>query len=465
LDHNGIPSARWFSEFENQMNLMAAEITQQSIVIVGLGQTGLSCARFLSQRDYVVAIMDSREQPPALVEIQQEYPEILIKTGGFDASWLKQADMVVLSPGVDPRHADIEAAKQSGVEIVGDVELFARYANAPIIAITGSNGKSTVTTLLADMASQAEKVVKVGGNLGTPTLDLITEPAPDFYIVELSSFQLETVTSLNAFASAVLNVSPDHMDRYDNVQDYQNAKATIFNGDGVMVINADDGFVSQLSREDRNQITFGEDADFSVISQDGKQWLAEKDQPLIEVDKLKIVGKHNVANALAALALGSAMALPMPAMLTALQQYLGLPHRCRLVGENNGVSWFNDSKATNVGACVAAIEGLVDTGNIILIAGGVGKNQDFSKLTATLQQHVRAVILLGEDAELISESVPKQLEQYSVRSLQHAVSKANEIAITGDNVLLSPACASFDMFSGYAQRGDVFEELVRGYCL
>ncbi|MBL1320312.1 MAG: UDP-N-acetylmuramoyl-L-alanine--D-glutamate ligase [Methylophaga sp.] len=445
---------------------MAAEISQQqSIVIVGLGQTGLSCARFLAERGYVIAMMDSREQPPALAEIQREYPEILIKTGGFDASWLKQADMLVLSPGVDPRHADIEAAKLSGVEIVGDVELFARYANAPIIAITGSNGKSTVTTLLADMASEAGKGCKVGGNLGTPTLDLITEPAPDFYIVELSSFQLETVTSLNAFASVVLNVSPDHMDRYDSEQDYQNAKATIFNGDGVMVINSDDVFVSQLAQADRNQITFGTDADFNVISHDGKQWLAEKGQPLIAIDELKIIGKHNVANALAVLALGSAMALPMLAMLTALKQYLGLPHRCRLVGENNGVRWFNDSKATNVGACVAAIQGLADTGNIILIAGGEGKNQDFSALTATLQQHVRAVILLGQDAELISESVPKDLEHYSVRSLQHAVSKANEIAISGDNVLLSPACASFDMFNSYAQRGDVFEALVREQCL
>ncbi|MFW5426606.1 MAG: UDP-N-acetylmuramoyl-L-alanine--D-glutamate ligase [Methylophagaceae bacterium] len=444
---------------------MAAEITQQSIVIVGLGQTGLSCARFLTQKGFAVAIMDTREQPPALETIQQEYPEILVKTGGFDASWMQQADMIVLSPGVDPRNENIEDAHKSGVEIVGDVELFARYANAPIIAITGSNGKSTVTTLLADMAQQAGRKIKVGGNLGTPTLDLITDPAPDFYIVELSSFQLETVSSLNAFSSVVLNVSPDHMDRYDSEQDYQNTKAKIFNGDGVMVLNYDDAFVSQLSQQDRNQITFGVNADFSVVSHNGKQWLAEKGQPLIEVDHLKIVGKHNIANALAALALGSAMALPMPAMLTALQQYLGLPHRCCLVGENGGVRWFNDSKATNVGACVAAIKGLADTGNIILIAGGVGKDQDFSALTATLQQHVRAVILLGEDAELISESVPKQVKYYSVRSLQHAVSKANEIAMEGDNILLSPACASFDMFSGYAQRGDVFEELVREHCL
>lgn len=444
------------------MKPMTAEITQhQSVVIVGLGQTGLSCARFLAEREYIVAIMDSRSRPPALEVIQQEYPEILIKTGGFDADWMQQADMIVLSPGVDPRDEGIEAAKQSGVEIVGDVELFARYANAPVIAITGSNGKSTVTTLLADMAAEAGKECKAGGNLGTPTLDLISEPAPDFYIIELSSFQLETVSSLNAFASALLNISPDHLDRYDSEQEYQNAKAKVFNGDGVMVINVDDSYVNQLAQPKRNQITFGKDADFSVITKDGKQYLAGQGQTLIEIDKLKIIGKHNVANALAALALGSAMALPMSAMLTALQHYLGLPHRCRLVTEKQGVRWFNDSKATNVGACIAAIEGLADVGELILIAGGAGKDQDFSKLTSTLQHHVKTIILLGEDAELIAASVPKQVELYGVDTLRDAVITAKQIAVTGDNVLLSPACASFDMFSGYAHRGDVFENLVR----
>ena len=446
------------------MNPMAAEITQQSIVIVGLGQTGLSCARFLVGKGFAVAIMDSREQPPGLEALQQEYPEVLIKTGGFDADWLTDADMVVLSPGVDPRHEMIQLAEQRGIEIVGDVELFARYANAPIIAITGSNGKSTVTTLLADMANEAGKQCRVGGNLGTPTLDLISEPAPDFYIVELSSFQLETVKTLNAFASVVLNVSPDHLDRYDSVKDYQDVKAKIYFGDGVMVVNVDDPYVNQLIQENRNQITFGMNADFSVANYEGRQWLTEKGVRLLDVDTLKIVGKHNVANALAALALGSAMALPMSAMLIALQQYIGLPHRCRLVVKQNDICWFNDSKATNVGACIAAIQGLSDTGNIILIAGGVGKDQDFSELTVVLQRHVRAIILLGEDATLIAESVPEQCEMYRVDSLKAAVMKAGDIAKTGENIVLSPACASFDMFSSYEERGDVFEKLVKELC-
>ncbi len=447
------------------MNSMATKITQQSIVIIGLGQTGLSCARFLVEKGFTVAIMDSRQQPPGLDTLQQDYPEVLIKTGGFDEDWLIEADMVVLSPGVDPRNEVIQTAKQRGIEIVGDVELFARYANAPIIAITGSNGKSTVTTLLAEMAIEADKQCQVGGNLGTPTLDLIIEPAPDFYIVELSSFQLETVTSLNAFVSVVLNVSPDHLDRYDSVEDYQDAKVTIFNGDGVMVLNVDDPFVSQFVQDNRNQITFGAGADFSVTMYEGSQWLTEKGKRLIDVGSLKIVGKHNIANALAALALGSAMALPMSTMLTALRRYSGLPHRCRLVARQNDICWFNDSKATNVGACIAAIEGLSDSGNIVLIAGGVGKGQDFSELTAILQHHVRAIILFGEDAELIAESVPEQCEMYFVNSLESAVLKAREIVNTGENVVLSPACASFDMFSGYEERGDTFEMLIEEHCL
>ncbi len=452
------------------MNSIATQIVPEmkqahSILIIGLGQTGLSCARFLVQQGFDVAIMDTREQPPSLAILQEEYPEVLVKTGGLDSQLMQQADMIVLSPGVDPRVPEIVAAHEAGIELVGDVELFARYANAPIVAITGSNGKSTVTTLLADMAVEAGKDIKVGGNLGTPSLDLITEPAPDFYIVELSSFQLETVSTLNAFAAVILNVSPDHLDRYNTEQDYQAAKARIFAGDGVMIINRDDRVVSELSDDSRNQIGFSLQAsqgvDFGVMQYQGEEWLAEGSEPLLSIKSLKIVGKHNVANALAALALGSAMALPMPAMLTTLQQYSGLPHRCRLVLEQDNVRWFNDSKATNVGACIAAIEGLADNGKIILIVGGVAKEQDFSELTSVIEQYVTSVIVFGQDAALISAVVPSNTPQHLVSSMQEAVSKAKEIVKQGENVLLSPACASFDMFSGYAERGDVFEACVK----
>lgn len=447
------------------MTASAIQIPQPSnCLIIGLGQTGLSCARFLALHDIDVAVMDTRNEPPALAVLQQQYPEVVVKTGELDLEWMQQADMIVLSPGVDPRLPEIVAAKEAGVEMVGDIELFARYANAPVIAITGSNGKSTVTTLLAEMAEQAGKNIAVGGNLGTPALDLITEEKPDFYIVELSSFQLETVNSLNAFAATILNVSPDHLDRYDSIEAYQQAKARIYAGDGVMVINRDDKVVHQLSQPKRNQIGFSlhesQGVDFGLIEKDDKQFLAEGEQILIAVEDMKIVGKHNIANALAALALGSAMALPMTAMLKALTNYTGLPHRCRHVANINNSRWFNDSKATNVGATIAAIDGLSDHGQLILILGGVAKDQDFSSLTHVLVDSVRAVIMLGQDAHLIAKVIPETVLTYHVEDMKSAVKKAEEIVIAGENVLLSPACASFDMFSGYEERGDTFEQYV-----
>lgn len=438
---------------------------RQSFLIVGIGQTGLSCARFLVSQGYAVAIMDTREQPPALSTLQAELPEVLVKTGGLLRDWLLKSDTIVLSPGVDPRLPEIKDARDSGVEIVGDIELFARYANAPIIAITGSNGKSTVTTMLAEMAVTAGKQVQVGGNLGTPALELIVEPAPDLYILELSSFQLETVESLNAYAAVVLNVSPDHLDRYDSEQAYQDAKAKIYAGTGVKIINQDDPIVNSWSTEQRKQISFTlsqpQDNDFGLINKNGQLWLAQGKQALLAVNDLKIAGKHNVANALAALALGSAIGLPVPAMLTAIQSYRGLPHRCYLVAEDQGVRWLDDSKATNVGACLAAIEGLADSGNIILIAGGVAKDQDFSALTDALKHHVRAVVLLGQDAQLIADVTPDNVQQISAIGMADAVSKAQQIAHSGDNVLLSPACASFDMFTGYIERGEKFAQAVK----
>lgn len=448
------------------MNAHAHSTLPDNCLIIGLGQTGFSCAKFLVQQGIDVAVMDTREIPPSLAALQQNYPEVVIKTGGLDEQWLQQADMIVLSPGVDPRIPELEAARDAGVEVVGDIELFARYANAPIVAITGSNGKSTVTTLLAEMVKAAGQIAQVGGNLGTPALDLITEPAPDFYIIELSSFQLETVKSLNAFTAVILNVSPDHLDRYDSVQDYQRAKARIYHGDGVMVLNRDDKVVNDLAQPDRHQIGFSlhvsSGVDFGVITQNGQQWIAEGNQALMPVTELKIMGQHNVANVLAALALGSAMALPIAAMLTALQQYSGLPHRSHFVTERRGVRWFNDSKATNVGACIAAIEGMAGNCQIVLIAGGMAKGQDFRTLTASLSNHVRAVILIGQDAAILAKEIPANVQQVQANDMTDAVHKADVMSQTGDIVLLSPACASFDMFSGYAERGDVFEQAVMG---
>ncbi len=435
-----------------------------SILIIGIGQSGLSSARFLVKNGYTVAMMDTRELPPGLNVLQTELPEVLVITGGLNESIMLQADMIILSPGIDPRLPEIIAAKKKNIELVGDVELFAREANAPIVAITGSNGKSTVTTLIAEMAIESNQKVQVGGNLGTPVLELLIEPAPDFYIVELSSFQLETVRSLNAFVATVLNVTPDHMDRYDTEQQYKDTKATIYNGNGVMVLNRDDESVMQLARHDRNQIHFSLDAcdgvDFGLLKKGGTTWLAEGSQALLQVDELKIKGKHNVANALASLAIGSAMGLSMVAMVATLKRYPGLPHRCNLVANINGIQWFNDSKATNVGACIAAIEGIAGSGKIILIAGGVAKDQDFTGLTAVINKYVTAVIVLGQDAKLIEAVVPKEVNTYYVETIDCAVKQAKDIAESGSNVLLSPACASFDMFSGYEQRGEAFETAV-----
>lgn len=440
-------------------------LSHKNCLIIGLGQTGLSCAQFLADHALSVAVMDTREHPPAMATLQQDCPQVLIKTGGLDQTWLLQADMIVLSPGVDPRMTEIRSAREAGIEIVGDIELFARYADAPIVAITGSNGKSTVTTLVSLMAQVAGKNVLTGGNLGTPALDLLGHASPDFYILELSSFQLETVRSLNAFAAVVLNVSPDHLDRYDSVEEYQQAKRIVFNGNGVMVINRDDPVVSEMAEADRIQIGFSmhksEGVDFGLMQKDGQIWLSEGNEPLLAVNKLKIVGSHNLANALAALALGSAMALPMPAMLTALQEFNGLPHRCRMVRELDRVRWFNDSKATNVGACIAAISGLTDSGPVVLIAGGVGKDQNFAELTDSFEGAVRAVVLIGEDADRIAAIVPASVTLSYAGNMTDAVAKARQLAEPGDNVLLSPACASFDMFSGYAERGDKFEQAVR----
>jgi UDP-N-acetylmuramoylalanine--D-glutamate ligase len=447
------------------MNAMMKDHTQaQSFLIIGLGQTGLSCARFLTRQGFPVVIMDTRENPPAADTVKNELPDVLVMCGKLNSEWLLKSDVIVLSPGVDPRMAEISQAKDAGIEIIGDIELFARYANAPIIAITGSNGKSTVTTMVAEMAVTAGKQVQVGGNLGVPALELLTEVAPDFYILELSSFQLETVQSLDAFASVVLNVSPDHLDRYDSLEDYQSAKEKIYFGTGIKIINRDDPIVKLWTSSDRHDIGFTlsepQNEDFGITLRDGKHWLTHNQQALLAVEDMQITGSHNVANALATLALGHAMALPMLAMLTAIQNYRGLPHRCTVVKKENNITWIDDSKATNVGACIAAIEGLKQQGNLILLAGGVGKDQDFSPLTQPIADSVSCVILLGQDAPIFEAVLPNNVAVIHAISMDDAVEQARRIAKSGDIVLLSPACASFDMFSGYAERGDKFAQAV-----
>lgn len=433
-------------------------------LVVGLGTTGVSCARFLSHIGVPVAVTDSREQPPGLETLQRELPDVALFLGGFDKQAFERAERIVVSPGVSLREPLLVDARARGVEVIGDIELFARHASAPVIGITGSNGKSTVTTLLGLMAQQAGRSVRVGGNLGVPALDLLKEDEPDLYVLELSSFQLETVQSLSCLAAVVLNVSPDHMDRYDSLGDYAKAKQTIFHHARLQVVNRDDEYAAALAHEHAPVVSFGvtepKGKDYGLRTMDGEMWIACGDTALMPVAELRMPGRHNLANALAALALGAAAGLPVEAMLRALREFQGLPHRTEWVGEYQGVRWFNDSKATNIGAALAAIQGF--EGPLVLIAGGQGKGADFTELAAGLDARVRHVVVMGEAADEIESVLQGRIPVSHATDMQEAVRLAAARSQPGDTVLLSPACASFDMFRGYQHRGECFVQALRG---
>jgi len=435
-------------------------------LIIGLGATGLSCARFLAAQGVQVAVADSRKRPPGLDALNAEYPDIAVFLGPFDDRLFDSAERLVVSPGVPVTTPQIAAARARGVPVVGDIELFARTAEAPVVAITGSNGKSTVTTLVGEMARASGVHVAVGGNLGTPALDLLDD-AVELYVLELSSFQLETTESLQAAVATVLNVTPDHMDRYIDVEAYAAAKARVLAGAGVGVYNADDPLVAAMSGSDDTwYFTLGEsqnDKMFGVCAIDGQDYLCRGEQPLLAAQELRIPGLHNRANALAALAIGTALGLDLSQMLEVLRGFPGLPHRTQFVAEIGGVSWYNDSKGTNVGASIAAMQGLDknDATRTVLIAGGDCKGADFAALGAVLARCARGVVLIGRDAPAIAAVVPATVAQMAARDMDDAVAKAASLARPGDRVLLSPACASFDMFSDYRQRGDIFMQAVR----
>jgi UDP-N-acetylmuramoylalanine--D-glutamate ligase len=440
--------------------------TAAKTLIVGLGATGLSCARYLAAQGVQVAVADSREKPPGLDALLAEFPDIAVFLGPFDERLFDTAERLVVSPGVPVSTPQIDAARRRGVPVLGDIELFVRAARAPVVAITGSNGKSTVTTLLGEMAAASGLRAAVGGNLGIPALQLLDD-AVELYVLELSSFQLETTESLQAAVATVLNVSPDHMDRYPDLESYAAAKARAVHGAGVGVFNADDPVVAAMGgADDAWFFTLGEsqhDKMFGVCEIDGQVYLCRGEQPLLGVDELKIPGLHNRANALAALTMGSALGLDLQAMLDVLRGFRGLPHRTEFVAERDGVSWYNDSKGTNVGASIAALRGLDrgDASRTVLIAGGDCKGADFSPLGEVLAACARAVVLIGRDAPMVAACVPESVPQVRAGDITDAVAKAAELALPGDRVLLSPACASFDMFTGYAQRGDRFMQAVR----
>lgn len=449
--------------------MSASRPKTSSAVIVGLGKTGLSCARYLRAHGWQIAVTDTRAQPPELAKLQALDPTIPVRVGGLDMSLLDDALCVVASPGVSLNEPFFIEARKRGLEVVGDIELFARAVDAPVVGITGTNGKSTVTTLVGRMAERAGLKVRVGGNLGEPALDLLVAAAGDaqkteLYVLELSSYQLESTQSLDLKAAAVLNVTADHMDRYGTIEDYATAKARIFARCDTAVINLDDPLVVAMPRPGQRTLGFSLrasiGADYAVVTgADSQWWLSRRNEPLLPVAAMKIKGLHNAANALAALALGEALGLPLEAMLSELTSFPGLPHRSQWVADVNGVTYINDSKGTNVGATLAAVAGM--SGPLVMIAGGDGKNQDFAPLSEAFRGKVRHAVLIGRDAAAIARVLNGTCTFEKAATLEEAVRAAARAARPGDTVLLSPACASLDMFRDYTHRGAVFTQAVK----
>ncbi len=439
--------------------------SDQFRIVVGLGKSGMSLVRHLARRGLPFAVVDTRANPPELATLKAEYPDVQVRCGELDVDFLCTASELLVSPGLAVSTPALQEAAARGVKLSGDIELFAREAKAPIVAITGSNAKSTVTTLVGEMAAAAGRTVAVGGNLGTPALDLLADDV-DLYVLELSSFQLETTEQLNAEVATCLNISEDHMDRYSGLPAYHQAKHRIFRGARQVVVNRDDRLSRPLVGEDVPTWTFGlgkpDFKGFGLFEEKGEKYLAFQFEALMPVRELKMRGAHNQSNALAALALGHAVGLTFGPMLDTLRRFTGLPHRCQWVGERAGVSYYDDSKATNVGAALAAIEGLgadID-GKLVLIAGGDGKGADFSALRAPVARYCRAVVLLGRDAPRLAEALGEAAVLIRVASLEEAVQRAAECAESGDAVLLSPACASLDMFKNFEERGRLFAAAV-----
>lgn len=445
---------------------MKAIITDKRIVIVGLGKTGLSCVRHLYAQGKHITVMDTRNNPPGLKELNENYPGVTVILGSLDKGILCAADEIVISPGLSLNTPEIKAAIEQDVRVRGDIDLFVESVNAPLIAITGSNGKSTVTTLLGEMALKAGMNVGIGGNLGTPALDLLSKDK-ELYVLELSSFQLETTNLLNAESVVLLNLSEDHMDRYPNKMAYLQAKQRIFRGAKNIIVNDDEQLSSPLVNTTVKLIHYGLNSNdlekFSVIEKDGERYLAKGFELLLSEKHLLIRGEHNISNALAALALGSSINLPMSSMIEALKGYKGLEHRCQFVATVEGVEYVNDSKGTNPGAVVTALNSLGKSiaGKVILIAGGDSKGADLEILVKPLSNFVKGLVLIGVDAEKLQKQFESVVPVYKENTMKGAVQTAKSLAEKGDLVLLSPGCASLDMFQNFEHRGGVFMEEVR----
>ncbi|MHA3548550.1 UDP-N-acetylmuramoyl-L-alanine--D-glutamate ligase [Yersinia enterocolitica] len=433
----------------------------KKVVIIGLGLTGLSCVDFFIARGVTPRVMDTRINPPGLDKLPENVER---HVGDLNQQWLLDADLIVASPGIALAHPALSEAAEAGVEIVGDIELFCRENQAPVVAITGSNGKSTVTTLVGEMAKAAGWQVGIGGNIGVPALNLLKQLTlqkheNQLVVLELSSFQLETTSSLRASAATILNVTEDHTDRYPfGLQQYRAAKLRVYENAKVCVVNADDALTMPVRGADNRCISFGVDVgDYHLNKQQGEIWLRVCGEKVLNTREMKLTGRHNYTNALAALALADAVGIPRSSSLKALTMFTGLPHRFQLVFEHNGVRWINDSKATNVGSTEAALDGLQVDGTLHLLLGGDGKSADFSGLTRFLQGDHIKIYCFGRDGEQLAELRP-EVSQLTETMEQAMVLLAKSLA-PGDMVLLSPACASLDQFRSFEQRGDEFARL------
>ncbi len=450
-------------------------------MVLGLGDTGLSMARWLARRGADVRVADSRSEPPHTAVLARELPRVPLATGAFREETLRGADLVAISPGLDRRAPPVADAIRRGVPVVGDVELFAQAlreavsrqpsaVSPKVVAVTGSNGKSTVTAMTGEMLRAAGRRTVVAGNIGTPVLDALGAieagaPAPDVFVLELSSFQLESTSSLEPDAAAMLNLCEDHLDRYDGMDSYAAAKARVFAGNGVQVLNRDDRRSLGMQRPGRAHYTFGAglpraENEWGICTAHGGEALARGSRSLMALSELPLAGLHNAANALAAHALACAVGAPDEVMPRALRSFRGLPHRMQQVAEHRGVLFLDDSKGTNVGATVAALSGMRRP--VVLIAGGDGKGQDFTPLAPAVKQRARAVVLIGRDAERVARAIASSgVPIERAAGMDEAVAAAFRASRKGDAVLLSPACASFDMFRSYEHRGEAFVAAVR----
>lgn len=434
--------------------------------VVGLGVSGLSCARFLHEKGIDFYVVDSRQTPPGLEEIRSLCPQEKIHLGSLDALLTLPVNELYVSPGIPLSHPVLVTLREQGVELRGDVDLFCDYADAPIVAITGSNAKSTVTTLVGELLQAAGYQVGAGGNLGIPALDLL-KPNQDYYVLELSSFQLETTSALRAQVACILNVSEDHMDRYDSLYHYQRTKQRIYRGCHSAVCNKQDILTAPLLPEGTPLAAFTTGSpdlrEFGLLAEEDGYWLCRGVKKIIHSRELALAGKHNFANVLAAFAILHQLQVDLEdsRVLQAARDFKGLAHRCEMVRSHQGVTYINDSKGTNVGATVAAIEGFGTNGkSLILIAGGDGKQADFSPLKKWVAKYVKAIFLFGKDAAGLQEVLHSEAPCQLFDTLDDIVAAVANQSHEGDVVLFSPACASLDMYSNYQERGRHFVSLV-----